>query len=90
VRVGMCVWVGGEVTAHYLSPRSEADYNYTSGNGTDFTCWSNAQKRVALTIDNYTDVPRSNEAQLAAAVLLQVDAFARTHTHHAPTACTHP
>jgi hypothetical protein len=50
---------------------SEDDYNYTSGNGTDFTCWTNAQKRVVLTIDNFTDVPRSNEAQLAAAVMQQ-------------------
>ena len=48
---------------------SEPDYNYT-GYAAE-PCWTNATSRVVATIDGYADVPPDDEAQLAAAILLQ-------------------
>ena len=47
---------------------SEDDYTYTAADG---KCWTNATHRVVATIDSYKDVPKNEEAQLAAAVLKQ-------------------
>jgi len=49
----------------------EADYSYVSGNGTEDACWAQAAVRAAATIDSFVDVPKAEEAQLAAAVAKQ-------------------
>jgi hypothetical protein len=72
---------------------SEHDYTYVSGNGTGFSCWAQAASRAALTISNYSDVPRKNEAQLAAAVMLQPVSVAievRGGAAGARRVCAHP
>ena len=49
----------------------ELDYTYVSGNGTEDSCWKQAAARVVATIDSFADVPKAEEAQLAAAVARQ-------------------
>ena len=44
---------------------SESEYGYT---GADEPCWSAAEARHVATMTNFTDVPKSNEAALVAAV----------------------
>ena len=46
----------------------EDEYGYTASDGAP--CWTNAEKRVLATMDNFTSVPVNSEAQLAAAVAL--------------------
>ena len=47
---------------------SELDYSYLGDNE---PCWSKAASRVVATIDSFADVPKNDEAQLAAAVAKQ-------------------
>ena len=46
---------------------SEKDYPYQASTN---PCWANASTRVVATISGSKDVPADNEAQLAAAVLI--------------------